>query len=83
MLLNREQPNVLTQLPGIPEKNYAISQPVFFGGAMRDYICIPAVQRSGMYPFNLTWQDYDAAHWVMIEAHEEVNRDLLDWVEGL
>lgn len=74
---------MLTFFIGIPEANYGIDKPVFFGGGLRDSICIPALQRAGMYSFDLTWQDYNVGHWAMLEAHEEVNADLLDWIRGV
>lgn len=36
-----------------------------------------------MYSFNLTWQDYDSAHFIMLAAHEKLNVDLLDWIGGI
>ncbi|THV00051.1 alpha/beta-hydrolase [Dendrothele bispora CBS 962.96] len=32
---------------------------------------------------DVTVREYNASHWVMMEARDEVNRDLLEWIEGL
>ncbi len=34
------------------------------------------------YAPDFTFQDYDAGHWVMIQKTDEVNKDLLEWLEG-
>lgn len=56
---------------------------MYFAGALRDYIGISVLQRTAMYSFNLTWQDYDSAHFIMLAAHEKLNVDLLDWIGGI
>ncbi|KAF8922733.1 Alpha/Beta hydrolase protein [Mucidula mucida] len=69
---------------GIPESNATIYKPTFFAGALRDYMGIAALMRAAFFQYapHFTFQDYDADHWVMIQKAEEVNRDLLEWLEG-
>ncbi|KAF8905666.1 Alpha/Beta hydrolase protein [Mucidula mucida] len=69
---------------GIPESNATINKPVFFGGATRDYISIIVLMRAPFFKYapDFTFQDYDADHWVMIQRPDEVNKDLLEWLEN-
>lgn len=68
----------------VPKENVPIGKPVFFGSALNDPVCLPATFKKNHNEFcaNLTVRDYEAGHWVMLEAHEKVNRDLLAWIEG-
>ncbi|KAF9038946.1 alpha/beta-hydrolase [Hymenopellis radicata] len=68
----------------IPAANANITKPVFFGGALRDYVCIAATSRASLFQHapDFTFQDYDAGHWVMIQQADEVNKDLLEWLES-
>ncbi|KAF9021945.1 alpha/beta-hydrolase [Hymenopellis radicata] len=70
---------------GIPEADYTIRKPVFFGGALRDYICVAPLMRAGFFKYapNFTFQDYDTGHWIMLQRPEEINRDLLGWIESV
>ncbi|KAF9022510.1 alpha/beta-hydrolase [Hymenopellis radicata] len=69
---------------GIPESNATFNKPVFFAGASRDYISIVALMRAAFFQYapDFIFQDYDSGHWVMIERADEVNKDLLEWLEG-
>ncbi|THV06216.1 alpha/beta-hydrolase [Dendrothele bispora CBS 962.96] len=69
----------------IPLPNYTISQPVFYGAALEDYICLPLLSKPNMdkYCKNLTYKEFKANHWIMLQVPDEVNRELLAWVEGL
>ncbi|THU77494.1 hypothetical protein K435DRAFT_702219, partial [Dendrothele bispora CBS 962.96] len=69
----------------IPLEKYTISQPVFFGAMLEDYICIPALFKpdTEKYCKNLTYKEFKANHWGMLQKSDEVNRELLEWVEGL
>ncbi len=69
----------------IPEVDWTIRKPAFFGGAVRDYNCIPAFMRAPFYKYapNFTFQDYDSGHWIMMQRPEEMNKDLLGWIEGI
>ncbi|KAJ7590104.1 alpha/beta-hydrolase [Mycena floridula] len=67
----------------IPEQNIMVTKPVFFGAALRDLVCLASMQKMILAKTctNTTVCDYDAGHWVMVEKKDEVNRDLLAWIE--
>ncbi|KAF5337994.1 hypothetical protein D9758_014332 [Tetrapyrgos nigripes] len=71
---------------GIPQQNVLLQSPVFFGAALRDYVTVSA-------PINLdaviassnstlTVHEYNSGHWVQMALKDEVNSDLLQWIEG-
>ncbi|KAJ7620474.1 Alpha/Beta hydrolase protein [Mycena polygramma] len=66
----------------VPRENYIIKQPVFFGAAHKDYICVAKVALVGMKDLcpNLTVRDYQTDHWVQLAAPDKVNADLLEWI---
>ncbi|KAJ6626483.1 Alpha/Beta hydrolase protein [Mycena sp. CBHHK59/15] len=68
-----------------PKENYIIKQPVFFGAAHEDYICIAKAVLITMKDScpNLTVRDYQTDHWVQLAAPEKVNTDFLKWIESL
>ena len=73
-------------LAGIPQENAIIQKPVFFGAALRDYIVIAPIFIEATTKFSnnkLTIHEYDTGHWVMLEAKDRFNSDLLHWIEGL
>ncbi|KZP20544.1 hypothetical protein FIBSPDRAFT_742201, partial [Athelia psychrophila] len=67
----------------IPQDRYAISQPVFFGGCKLDYICLPALAKPALdaYTKNWTYREFDGDHWTILSHPEDVNRELLSWIE--
>lgn len=67
----------------IPQDQYAISQPVFFGGCKLDYICRPELAKPALdaYVKKLTYRDFDGDHWTMLSHPKDVNRELLSWIE--
>ncbi|KZT00187.1 epoxide hydrolase [Laetiporus sulphureus 93-53] len=69
----------------ISESRQTITQPVFFGAANRDYVCVPALALARMKEFcpDLTVKEFDLGHWVQLEAPEEVNRELAAWIQGV
>lgn len=70
----------------IPLERYEIKQPVFFGGAKRDYVCLSAMGKEIAEMFcgaDLTTREFDAGHWLMLSAADEVNKALLDWIRKL
>ena len=69
----------------IPEANYKLSMPVFFGGCLRDYVCRAdvGVKRTSAYCTNLTTEEYDSDHWVMLATPEKLNNDLLKWITSV
>ncbi|KAK1224640.1 hypothetical protein PQX77_012442 [Marasmius sp. AFHP31] len=69
----------------IPSENLVIQKPVFFGAALQDFVAIAPVQIKATLDTsaNSTICLYNAGHWVHWQAKDEVNRDLLGWIEGL
>ncbi|KAJ7658169.1 hypothetical protein DFH06DRAFT_1327455 [Mycena polygramma] len=67
-----------------PKENYIIKQPVFFGAAHQDYVCVANVAIVGMQTScrNLTVKDYQTDHWVQLAAPDKVNADLLEYIEN-
>ncbi|KAF5339511.1 hypothetical protein D9758_016369 [Tetrapyrgos nigripes] len=72
---------------GIPQENALIHGPVFFGAALRDYISVSApIYLAGALVSStstVTTREYNSGHWVQLAFPEEVNGDLLQWIEGL
>ncbi|KAF9524730.1 alpha/beta-hydrolase [Crepidotus variabilis] len=68
----------------IPKENYHIHKPAFYACALNDAVAIPAFfeATSKQYISQLTVHKYEATHWVHWEKREEVNRDLLSWLES-
>jgi len=71
--------------PAIPKEAYAISKPGFFAACANDCICLAAIgkQQSLTYVKNLTVKDYDAGHWVQLEAPDQLNKDLEEWIQAI
>ncbi|KAK1221426.1 hypothetical protein PQX77_015764 [Marasmius sp. AFHP31] len=69
----------------IPPENVVLKKPVFFGAALQDFVAIAPVQVKATLDTstNSTIHLYNAGHWVHWETKDEVNRDLLSWIEGL
>jgi soluble epoxide hydrolase/lipid-phosphate phosphatase len=67
---------------GVPQENWAIAQPVFFGAALKDYVCLPDLPKASMekYCHDLTIKEYDSDHWVQLSCHEVLNGDLESWI---
>ncbi|KAK0207220.1 hypothetical protein IW262DRAFT_666508 [Armillaria fumosa] len=62
-----------------PEENLVVTNPVFYGGALKDFVALNAVNKAGTVEKckNMTIHEYDGGHWVTWEAKDEVNHDLL------
>ncbi|ETW76561.1 epoxide hydrolase [Heterobasidion irregulare TC 32-1] len=70
----------------VPKEAYDIQQPVFFGAALRDIVCLPALGNALLKQYAkgpLTVKEFDAGHWVLLSHPKEVNEALLEWIEGL
>ncbi|KAF8828303.1 hypothetical protein HHX47_DHR4000608 [Lentinula edodes] len=70
---------------GIPQENLTIKKPVFLGAALEDYVAIAALEINSIIQASenaTTIQQYDSGHWVMLEAKDQVNSDLLAWIES-
>lgn len=72
-------------LAGIPKENILIQKPVFFGASLKDFVCLAEAQKvtTASLAKDLTVHEYDACHWVQLEAKDELNRDLLAWIKAL
>jgi soluble epoxide hydrolase/lipid-phosphate phosphatase len=70
---------------GVRQDRYAVEQPVFFGAADKDYICIPDAQKPALAEHckNLTIKHYDGDHWLIFSHHKEINEDVLSWLDSL
>jgi len=68
----------------IPADRYDIQQPIFFGGCKRDYVCLPALGQANLakHGKDVTYKEFDADHWVMLSHADEVNEELLAWIES-
>ncbi|KAJ7906906.1 alpha/beta-hydrolase [Mycena leptocephala] len=68
----------------VPKENYIIKQPVFFAATLNDYICRPEWGLLTLKPGcpNLTIKEYHTDHWVQLAAPEQLNKDVLEWIEG-
>ncbi|KAK0462974.1 Alpha/Beta hydrolase protein [Desarmillaria tabescens] len=68
-----------------PPKIEKVSKPVFFGGASKDYVCLAHMSLAGTTASceDTTSHVYDTGHWVQLEAKDEVNRDLLAWIQAV
>ncbi|KAJ3504494.1 hypothetical protein NMY22_g17904 [Coprinellus aureogranulatus] len=66
----------------IPEENYTIRKPVFFGGAHNDYVCVDWAQEAGarQYAADLTVVNFNTTHWVAADAPRAVNEALEKWI---
>ncbi|KAK7051648.1 hypothetical protein VNI00_004627 [Paramarasmius palmivorus] len=69
---------------GVPADRVATDKPAFFGAALEDYVAlaalaIPATQKLCS---NLTVKEFQANHWVQLQRPNEVNTELLAWLEG-
>ncbi|KAF8998851.1 Alpha/Beta hydrolase protein [Cyathus striatus] len=67
----------------IPQEKYPVSKPTFFGACKQDLVAMAPVGQATMEQFcsSAVIKEYDAAHWVILEAKDQVNSDLAAWVE--
>jgi pimeloyl-ACP methyl ester carboxylesterase len=58
---------------------------VFFGAALGDVLGVPQLQKATMEKLckNTTFKDFETSHWPQMQAPEEVNKELLAWIESL
>jgi len=71
----------------ISEDRYEVQIPVFFGAAMRDYVCLAQLgkdhtARRCTNPSTVT-KEYDGDHWIILSHAEQIANDLHAWIEGL
>jgi soluble epoxide hydrolase / lipid-phosphate phosphatase len=61
--------------------------PVFFGATLKDYVAlaasaIPLVKKNSPHE-KTRIREFDSGHWVQYEKKDEVNKELLEWLESL
>jgi len=69
----------------IPQEQYMINKPTFFGATLRDQVCRPEFGKMIMPKLcpNTTYVDFDTDHWVMLAAPDQLNQELLKWVSDM
>ncbi|KAL0572067.1 hypothetical protein V5O48_009885 [Marasmius crinis-equi] len=72
-------------IESIPPQNLVLKKPVFYGAALTDFFGVApqGIQFTLNSTVNSTIRIYDAGHWAHWVKKEEVNRDLVAWIEGL
>lgn len=53
---------------------------------MRDYVCLAALGKASIAKActgPTTIREFDTGHWVMLEAKDEVNKELGEWIKGV
>ena len=75
--------------PEIPPERFFPPKeaPVFFGAALHDPLCLPAIgyeamRDSGFKEHNVTVKDFDSDHWLILTKPEEVSEELDKWIQG-
>jgi len=68
----------------VPVDHYDIQQPVFFGGCKHDTVSMPALGRATLAKHckNIRYKEFDHDHWVCLSHPEEVNKELLAWIDA-
>ena len=53
------------------------------GTAEKDYVCLASLQVGSTQQIftNCEVHKYEAGHWLLAEAKDKVNEDLLEWVK--
>lgn len=72
----------------VPKSSYTIDVPVFFGAALKDFICVPVLYESSLDEFakgGLTIRSFDESdHWLPINGSRgHLNEALLEWVKTI
>ncbi|KAI9059137.1 alpha/beta-hydrolase [Trametes sanguinea] len=69
----------------IPQDALQIRKPALFIATSRDYVCTPRNGRASMAKFapHAKIVELNVGHWVQLEATDEFNRVLEDWIQSL
>ncbi|KAK7052928.1 hypothetical protein VNI00_004248 [Paramarasmius palmivorus] len=71
----------------VPRHSYSMTKPVFFGGGTEDYISLPSVGKQTTVLLcdnsKITIRDFKATHWMHLQVPDEVNKELLEWIQCL
>ncbi|KAI0348477.1 alpha/beta-hydrolase [Trametopsis cervina] len=73
----------------IPENHRfpPVNVPIFFGAARDDGVCTPqlgydAFAVEEFKHHNVTIREFDGGHWIIFSHADEINKELLSWIEG-
>jgi soluble epoxide hydrolase / lipid-phosphate phosphatase len=71
-------------LPAVPLDRYDIHQPILFVGCTQDYLCLPEMMRARLAKHckDVTYKEIDSGHWLMSSHPDELNKELLAWIEA-
>lgn len=63
-----------------------MSAPIFFGAALKDYICIVEqgyewFATDEFKEHDITIRNFDGDHWIILSHADEINRELKKWLE--
>ncbi|KAK0192497.1 Alpha/Beta hydrolase protein [Armillaria mellea] len=66
-----------------PPKTTELTMPVFFGGASKDFVCRADMQKEVVEQKckDATTHVYNSGHWVQLQAKDELNQNLLGWIQ--
>ncbi|KAK0454084.1 Alpha/Beta hydrolase protein [Desarmillaria tabescens] len=66
-----------------PPKTAELTMPVFFGGASKDFICRADIHKATVEQTckDATIHVYNTGHWVQLQARDELNQNLLAWIQ--
>jgi soluble epoxide hydrolase / lipid-phosphate phosphatase len=71
----------------VPRHSYSMTKPIFFGGGTEDYISLPSIGKQTTALFcdssKITIRDFKATHWMHLQVPDEVNKELLQWMQCL
>jgi len=67
----------------IVKDNYDVKQPVLFVACTKDFIGVPAMgyHTLSTHAKNVTTKELDAGHWAPLSHPNEVNKELLAWIQ--
>lgn len=75
--------SLIQAITEIPEDRCTISKPVFFGAALKDAACradLGKAVTARLCP-NATVVDYETGHWILQQAPDKLNEDILAWLK--
>ncbi|PBK94936.1 alpha/beta-hydrolase [Armillaria gallica] len=66
-----------------PPKTIELTMPVFFGGASKDFVCRVDMNKEAVEQKckDATIHIYNSGHWVQLQAKDELNQNLLGWIQ--
>jgi len=69
----------------VPLHQHDVETPVWFGSALKDYICLAPIMHQGTVDkcSNTTHVEFDCDHWIPYAQPLKLNEELFKWIEGL